>query len=176
MITYQPAIKSDLKPIAQLHAQSWQQHNRGILADNFLDYKVQGDRLALWTKRFENPAENQHIITAKEGDKLCGFTCLFGGKDPKYGSYLDNLHVDKNHHGKGIGKQLMALAGQWASKNYPNQGMNLLVFAANTPAIKFYERIGGKQMEIKAYDLGDGTGREGDTILYYWEKPHLIGV
>ncbi len=171
MITYQPAIKEDLKSIAQLHAQSWQQHNRGILDDDFLDNKVQAERLAVWTERFTNPSDNQHIITAKENGKLCGFTCLYGGKDPKYGTYLDNLHVDKSYHGKGIGKQLMILAGQWSHTNHPNQGIYLFVFAANTPAIGFYQRIGGVEMQTMPYDAGDGTGNVVDTVLYYWSNP-----
>jgi len=174
MITYQPAIKSDLAVIAALHAQSWQQHNRGILDDDFLDNKVKTERLVVWTERFTNPTDNQYIITAKENKKLCGFTCLYGGKDPKHGTYLDNLHVDKSYHGKGIGRKLMALAGQCAHKHYPNQGLYLFVFAANTPAIGFYQQIGGVEIEIKPYDAGDGTGKLVDTALYYWQKPELI--
>ena len=112
MITYQIAIPSDLENIAQLHAKSWQENNRGILADDYLDNKVQGERLEVWTKRFTYPSDNQHIITAKEKGALLGFTCLFGGKDSKYGTYLDNLHIGKKWHGKGIGQQLMVLAGQ----------------------------------------------------------------
>jgi len=171
MITYQLAINSDCHHIATLHAKSWQQNNRGILDDNFLDNLVQKERLEVWTERFKNPTDNQHIITAKEGNKLVGFTCLYGGKHAKYGTYLDNLHVLKEAHGKGIGKTLMKLGGQWSTKHYPAQGLYLLVFMGNTPAIGFYERIGGKRMENKSYDLGDGTGREGDVGLYYWEKP-----
>ena len=174
MITYQSATKLDYTAIAALHAKSWQQNNRGILDDNFLDNLVKQERLEVWTERFKNLPDNQHIITAKEGNKLLGFTCLYGGKDKKYGTYLDNLHILKEAHGKGIGKALMKLAGQWSAKYYPNEGLHLLVFMANTPAIGFYERIGGKRMEIKAYDLGDGTGRMGDAGLYYWERPGEI--
>ena len=175
MITYQIALPSDLKSIAQLHAQSWQQNNRGILADHYLDNLVQAERLKVWTERFANPINNQHIITAKDNGILCGFTCLFDGQGSKYGVYLDNLHVAKAYKGKKIGKQLMHLAGQWVAKNYPNQGMHLLVFIANTPAIGFYQRLGGQEVEVVDYDLGDGTGRLGATARYYWEQPGLIG-
>lgn len=174
MITYKPAIKSDYTHIAALHAKSWQQNNKGILDDNFLENLVQQDRLTVWTERFQNPSKNQHIITAKDNQQLCGFTCLYGGKDPKYGSHLDNLHIAKEWHGKGIGKRLMQLAGQWAQQHYPNQGLYLFVFMANTPAIGFYERIGGERVDIRSYDLGDGTGRMGDVGVYYWKKPGEI--
>lgn len=175
MITYQPAQPSDLKAIAELHALSWQQNNRGILDDHYLDRVVQQERLAVWTERFANPLDNQHVITAKNNEELCGFTCLFDGKGSKYGAYLDNLHIAKAYKGKGIGKQLMRLAGQWSTQHYPNQGMHLLVFVANTPAIAFYQRLGGKQVEVVDYDLGDGTGRLGATARYYWDKPGEIG-
>ncbi|MFK7983318.1 MAG: GNAT family N-acetyltransferase [Saprospiraceae bacterium] len=171
MITYQTAPPSDLVAIAELHARSWQQNNRGILDDNYLDNLVQAERLKVWTERFTNPVNNQHIITTKDNGKLCGFTCLFGEKQSKYGVYLDNLHISKDYQGKGIGRQLMNMAGQWVAKNYPNQGMHLLVFVANTPAIGFYQKLGGQEVEIGDYDLGDGTGRVGATARYYWENP-----
>lgn len=174
MITYQPSIPSDCNNIAALHANSWQKNYRGVLDDNYLDNQVQQERLDVWIERFQRPTDNQHIITAKEDDKLVGFTCLYGGEHAKYGTYLDNLHVLNEAHGKGIGKELMKLAGQWSTKHYPTQGLYLFVFMANTPAIGFYERIGGKRMAIKSYDLGDGTGRMGDVGLYYWERPDLI--
>ena len=174
MITYHTAQPSDLKPIAQLHAQSWQQNNRGILDDHYLDNLVQAERLKVWTERFAHPKNNQHIIIAKNNGKLCGFTCLFDGKESKYGVYLDNLHIAKDYKGKGIGRRLMHLAGQWTAKNYPNQGLHLLVFVANTLAIGFYQKLGGKEVEVVNYDLGDGTGRLGATARYYWEKPGKI--
>jgi len=174
MITYQTATKSDCQNIATLHANSWQQNNRCILDDNFLDKLVQQERLAVWAERFKNPSDNQHIITAKDQQQLCGFTCIYKGKDSKYGTYLDNLHVAKEWQGKGIGKRLMQLAGQWSQQYYPNQGLHLFVFMANTAAIRFYEQIGGQRKEIRSYDLGDGTDRKGNVGVYYWEKPWEI--
>lgn len=174
MLTYQPATNADLHPIAQLHAQSWQQHYRGILSDHYLDQVVQKDRLKIWAERFEKPSENQHIITAKDNDQLVGFTCLFGGQDPKYGTYLDNLHVHQSYQGKGVGRRLMQLAGQWAEQQYPNQGMHLLVFTANEAAIRFYEKIGGTKVAVQRYDLGDGTERTGATAKYYWTYRQLL--
>lgn len=174
MITYQDGDYQDLHPIAQLHAQSWQQNNRGILDDYFLDHLIHASRLKAWTQIFANPADNQHIITAKANGKLCGFTRLYDKKGSEYGIYLDSLHVAKEWKGKGIGRQLMHLAGQWVATHYPNKGMNLLVLAQNTPAIGFYERIGGQRVATVLLDLGDETGRLGDTYRYYWEQPGLI--
>ncbi len=172
MITYQTAEPSDLKAIAQLHADSWQQNNRGILDDHFLDNLVHASRLEAWTKRFAKPIDNQHIITAKDNEVLCGFTCLFNKKkEAKYGIYLDSLHISKHWKRKGVGRHLMQLAGQWVATEYPNKGLNLLVLAKNTPAIGFYERIGGQRVEEVMLDLGDETGRLGDTYRYYWANP-----
>ena len=176
MITYQIAQPTDLEAIANLHAQSWQQNNRGILDDHFLDNLIHVSRLKAWAQRFANPVDNQHIITAKDNGQLCGFTCLFGEKRSKYGVYLDSIHVSKKWKGKGIGRHLMMLAGYWVAAKYPNQGMHLLVLAQNTAAIGFYERIGGKRVEITLLDLGDETGRMGDTYRYYWEDPALLAT
>lgn len=174
MITYQIARNSDMLEIAQLHARSWQQNNRGIYTDDYLDNKVEGERVRVWTKRFQNPPNNQRIITAKSANQLCGFTCFYGGKDAKYGTYLDNIHIAKEWHGKGIGRQLMALAAEWSLKEYPNHGLYLFVFESNAPAIKFYEKLSGKSIDIYLFELGDGSGQKGRTVRYYWEKPELL--
>ncbi|MGB3850078.1 MAG: hypothetical protein WA958_08940 [Tunicatimonas sp.] len=61
MITYRAATLADAEAIAQLHAQSWQQHYRGIMRDDYLDHSVREDRQAVWAERLKSPTVNQHI-------------------------------------------------------------------------------------------------------------------
>lgn len=169
MISYQTSIAEDLKGIALLHTQSWQYHYRGILSDEYLDFQIGEERMAVWTKRFREPKQNQHIITAKEGTTLCGFSCLFDEQHPQYGTYLDNLHVHVNYQRRGIGKKLIQLSREWCRQQNPRQGMYLWVFAANHDAIRFYESVGGQFIETTSLELMDGSGGYADTTRFYWE-------
>ncbi|MEM6317802.1 MAG: GNAT family N-acetyltransferase [Bacteroidota bacterium] len=171
MISYQSATTNDLTAIAALHAKSWQENYRGILTDTYLDDKVEQERLSIWSKRFQQPSDNQYVLAAKENGKLVGFTCLYGGDCDQYGTLLDNIHVAQSEKGKGIGQQLMTLAGKWAATHYPNQGLYLWVFASNEKAKGFYTKLGGQLVETVPYPLMDGSGQSGLTSRFYWPSP-----
>lgn len=53
--------------IAQLHADSWKRHYRGILTNTYLDSEAIDDKLLIWQTRLTNPPFNQHIVLAEEG-------------------------------------------------------------------------------------------------------------
>lgn len=167
-MTFHTATHTDLIPIAQLHAKSWQLHYRGILSEEYLTNVVEKERLEVWTKRFTNPTPNQYIITAKEGDKLCGFSCLFSQQHFKFGSLLDNLHVASNRKRQGIGRQLIQLSREWVSSKSPNEGMYLWVYESNKSAIDFYKNMGGTLVEMKAHRLEDGSGNFANALRFYW--------
>ena len=170
MLSYQIANPKDTAAIALLHAQSWQQNYKGILSEDYLNNKVKKERLEIWKKRFSNPPDNQHIITAKDGEKLCGFICLYCGDDPIYGTLLDNLHISKYWKRKGIGRNLMKLAVQWINQQSEEEGMYLWFFEENINAAQFYKKMGGKKIEVISYKLMDESGYT-NAVRYYWENP-----
>jgi GNAT superfamily N-acetyltransferase len=147
MIHYREAAGKDVANIAGLHALSWQLHYRGILRDEFLDSQVQQNRLELWQSRFQQPEETQYVVVAEDGNKLCGFACLFARADPVWGALVDNLHVLAPQKGQGIGSGLMQRAAAWAYTNYRHTGLYLWVYTGNTRARGFYEKIGGVNVE-----------------------------
>lgn len=57
----------DYERIAQLHADSWKRHYRGILTNTYLDSEAIDDKLLIWQTRLTNPPFNQHIVLAEEG-------------------------------------------------------------------------------------------------------------
>lgn len=156
MVVFNKATEKDAERIAELHALSWQQNYREAFTAHFLDKLVFKDRLAVWKHRFKNPKENQYILVAEKNGELLGFLCSYFGKDPIFGTYLDNLHVRSNVKGNGIGTQLMEkLAKEIHLRNYKN-GFYLWVLNTNYPAIDFYDRVGGSSLEtIEAEDIGD---------------------
>jgi ribosomal protein S18 acetylase RimI-like enzyme len=176
MLTYHPAQPTDFKAIAKLHANSWQNSYRNILSDDYLDNKVEAERLEVWTKRFKEATDNQHIITAKHNEQLCGFACIYTNDQAEYGSLIDNLHVAKAWQGNGIGKQLMLEAAKWLKQqNLEGKGMYLWVYDSNDAAKQFYERIGGQQIEVILEPYAIGGGERHPIARYFWEAPISVG-
>ncbi|MFN0039915.1 MAG: N-acetyltransferase family protein [Burkholderiales bacterium] len=149
-MNFREADKADAEGIASLHATSWRFAYRGSLSDAYLDGPIEEERSEFWRGRFERPAENQFVAVAESRGKLVGFACAYGGEDPQWGTFLDNLHVEPIHHRKGIGARLMAEVAFWSARSYPGQGIYLWVLESNQRARRFYERVGA---EIGGHDL-----------------------
>ncbi|MBO0930986.1 GNAT family N-acetyltransferase [Fibrella aquatilis] len=164
MITYRLAQLTDCEGIANLHTRSWRLAYRGILRDQYLDGIIDQDRYAVWSERLLDPAQNQRILLAEENDNLLGFICLFFDKDPVRGTLIDNLHVDPAMKGQGIGAELLREATRQLLPEATNSNCYLAVYEANTPAIGFYERMGGRCL---GRELHDNPGGGKATILWY---------
>ncbi len=170
------AVIDDVAAIANLHAESWRIAYRGMLTDDYLDRQIFSERLALWEQRFGSCAPNQHICVAEIGDQVVGFACTYGDEDARWGSFLDNLHVAPEHKRHGIGKALMRQVAAWSLAAYPACGLYLWVLESNTPAIRFYRKMGGVRS-------GKGTWRPPDggsytKLRYAWPtlEPLLSGT
>ena len=159
MANFRIAEEKDAERIAHLHAISWQRTYRGNFRDEFLDGDVFSDRGRVWRERLTNPAENQLVYVVEEHHNTCGFICAFGGHDPRWGSFIDNLHVDKAYQGRGIGYGLMTEAGSWLSARFAKAAVYLIVWESN-PSCLFYERLGGRNTGmIEVENPGGGVGR-----------------
>ncbi len=163
---FREAEKNNAAAIANLHAESWRNTYRGMLSDAYLDGNVHAERQAHWQKRFDAPTENQYVLVAENEGKLAGFVCVYGADDVNWGNLIDNLHVRPDLKGQGIGKQLIQKAMAWAKENYPNQGVYLWVFEANSASRRFYEAMGGVNIERVLHHNEDDT--EGYALRYVW--------
>lgn len=146
-ITYRRATASDTPAIAQLHTNSWLQNYRGMFSDAFLDTDLFANRIAVWTKRFEDNPENQYIIVAEDSTGLCGFACFYLNENAMYGTLLDNLHVAKNKQGSKIGVTLMQKMAAFVHEKLPNSPFYLWVLEPNHQARRFYEQLGATNLE-----------------------------
>lgn len=94
------------------------------------------------------------IFVAAEGDKVLGYCfCMIKSyeKDPvitdRTELYIDDLCVDENIRGKGIGKALYETVYKYA-KMRKCGSITLNVWACNESAMKFYEKCGLKVQKI----------------------------
>lgn len=163
------ATTSDTERIAQLHAQSWKTAYRGLLSDEYLDHRVEADRLTVWHERLTKPAANQWTLVAEnQNGELLGFVCAFGNKDERWGTYIDNLHVRPDLKGQGLGRQLMQQVADWSIDAYGQPKIHLLVLEGNLPAIAFYDRVGGRRQDTFT-ELGH-DGHDIRVCRYVWEQ------
>ena len=168
-IRFRPALLTDVEPIARLHAESWRLTYRGILRDEFLDSDVVPERIATWERRLCSNNPDQFIMIAEQAQGLLGFVCVYAREDPVWGSLVDNLHVQQESKGQGIGTQLMYAAADWLEQHHPTTGVYLWAMKANHPAHRFYERLGAiQQGEELRENPGGGSAQ---NLRYIWASP-----
>jgi GNAT superfamily N-acetyltransferase len=167
-----PATTADIHAIAKLHAESWRVTYRGQYTDTFLDGPVYDDRLSVWRNRLTSPTPNQHTIVAEDSDALLGFACAFGDHDPRWGTLLDNIHVEPTHKGSGIGTELIREIAAWALDAHPSAALHLRVLEANAPARRFYERLGAKNVERTTSNPPGGGAVV--SFRYAWPDPCIL--
>ena len=173
MIEYRSASSSDAESIASLHARSWRENYRGSFTDAFLDGDLPGERLRVWRDRLDRPADDQFVQLAVDGTRLAGFVCAYADHDPRWGSFIDNLHVSAASRRTGIGAELMRQAGAWLARRHPELGVYLLVLEANASARRFYERLGARNAGVSTMETHGGAVVR--SCRYTWPSARALG-
>jgi ribosomal protein S18 acetylase RimI-like enzyme len=161
----------NFEQIARLHTTSWRRWYRGIYSDAYLDGALAEDHRKKWRERVARfDKDNELLVGVRKDQRLIGFTYVTLRTDLTRGALVDNLHVDPDHHGQGIGRELMARAAEWAvSKELP---MQLEVFAANQAAVDFYMRLRGEKIDEFVETLVDGS--RSVTLVFQWRNPGVV--
>jgi ribosomal protein S18 acetylase RimI-like enzyme len=174
MIEYRQAQAGDAEAVALLHARSWRENYRGAFTDAFLDGDLHGERLGVWHERLGEPAHNQFVQLAVDGANLEGFVCAYGGHDPHWGSFIDNIHISRASKRSGVGSALMRQAGAWLALRYPGLGIYLWVLEANSSARRFYESLGAHNAGVSTMEThGKAIVR---SCRYTWPQAELLSA
>jgi len=167
-----PARFSHYPTIAKIHSQSWQNNYRNILSSEFLDKKVEKERLAFWHERFLSPSASQQVTLAMINQNIVGFSCLNIDDDPEHGSLLDNLHILQNFQNSGIGKRLIQNCAATVLEKAKTAKMYLWVYEANENAKKIYEHLGASHLYTIEKSIEDGS--KARVCKYLWEDVSLL--
>ena len=95
----------------------------------------------------------QHVRVADDGSRLLGFAAVAG-------FWLEQLYVDPDHQGRGVGRALLEDA-----KRLRPGGLRLHVFTRNAPARRFYEAAGFVFVEQSD---GHGNEEQEPDCTYAW--------
>ncbi|MGX6607930.1 N-acetyltransferase family protein [Micromonosporaceae bacterium Da 78-11] len=131
----------DAGAIAGLHADSWRRHYRGAFADSFLDGDIVADRTAVWSARLGEPVGAVTFVAERDG-RLVGFVHVVFDDDPRWGSFVDNLHVVHDQHRTGVGTGLLGRAARAVRERASGDAMYLWVLRQNVAAQRFYRATG----------------------------------
>jgi ribosomal protein S18 acetylase RimI-like enzyme len=143
------ATTADIKLIDDLGKQVDEYHVK-MLPDIFKHYTEPRPqkRIEDWIKK---EAESAYLLAFK-CDRLVGFLNIMSSSYPKYPMFretafalVENCVVDKRYRRKGIGKKLFLAATEWVRRKGLGS-IQLTVWQANKPALKFYQSLGFKTL------------------------------
>jgi GNAT superfamily N-acetyltransferase len=162
----------DADTVARLHAESWRDAYRGILADAYLDGDILGERQAHWRARFDHPLPDQFGFLAFRDAIPVGFAFAFPHDDARWGTHLDNLHVQPGLRGSGIGSRLLHAVTSHVLTHHAGEGLYLWVYELNTRTRVYYERLGAQRIERSVIPApGGGTVAH---WLYAWPNVEVL--
>lgn len=169
-----PAVAKDAPVIAAIHVASWRDAYAELLDADYLRGPIEEERLGLWIGRLSDPAPGQ-IVQVAEGEDgvVIGFVCAFCNADAKWGSIIDNLHVVPKLRGHGIGERLFRSAASLVEQESASGGLFLWVFRANTAALRFYQRLGGKVVGEDASRIPAANGKP--ALPVHWPTLRVAG-
>jgi GNAT superfamily N-acetyltransferase len=143
-LTLRRGTDSDAGPLAELYLRARKAAIPTIPMTAHTD-----DEVRAWIAELVIPRSE---VWLAESDQLVGLLVLDD-------DWVDQLYVDPELTGRGIGTQLIELA-----KSRRPGGLRLWTFESNTGAQRFYERH-----EFRATDRTEGDNEEGaPDILYVW--------
>ncbi|MGO9438402.1 MAG: N-acetyltransferase family protein [Terracidiphilus sp.] len=159
------AVAADARPIAHVHVESWRSTYAGLLPNDFLASLNVDERANMWAKMLAT--EEAFMFVAEDETGIFGFAC--GGKAREardsYDAELYAIYLLRESQRRGAGCRLFRALTR-ALRTIGYSGMVLWVLK-NNPAVKFYERMGGKQIAIKPIEIG---GAQLEEVAFGWPK------
>jgi ribosomal protein S18 acetylase RimI-like enzyme len=174
MVMIRKATADDATAIAALHVASWREAYRDILHPEFLAGPIEAERHSAWRERMAAPRPGQQVLVAEECGAMVGFVCAFADDDPVWGTFVDNLHVAAAARGRGLGAALLRAAAGAADRADGPSGIYLWVYEANTPARRFYERLGGSAVETLIEELPGGGSAV--AVRMHWPDAAALAI
>ncbi len=146
---------ADAGRIADVHDAAWRQAYRGIIPGTELERMIARRGPTWWKRALER---HTAILVLEVGGRIAGYATLGHNRMrmlPHAGEIYE-LYIDPEHQGLGFGRSLFA-AAKAELRRYGLASFAVRVLAENTPALGFWERMGGKVAAETGERLGETT-------------------
>lgn len=184
--TLRPALPADMPNLGLMQHACWMHSYKGLLDDSFLAQLSPAGIAGYQGKHFD--ADGNHASprmpfivaeSASHPNPIVGFVrggptrakSASGDTVPpaivaNYPFELFGIHVAHDLHRSGVGRALFTQFAR-AAQSHGEHSIVLWVLSNNTPAIAFYESLGGKPVGSSPLTLGD---RSYPQTAYAWEN------
>jgi ribosomal protein S18 acetylase RimI-like enzyme len=166
------AAVADAAAIARVHVDSWRSTYRGLMPDEVLAGLSYEERENNWIGILND--RTKFTFVAEEAGSVVGFAN--GGpersQDPGYRGEMYALYFLERHQRRGGGRDLARVfVERLRHEGYAS--MLVWVLAANLPARKFYESLGGVEIRTKRVRV---HGTMLDHVAYGWTDLAMFGA
>jgi ribosomal protein S18 acetylase RimI-like enzyme len=164
------ATPTDAESMARCIVASWLDAHRGQIPAHLWERRrkewMVSDSAAAWERTLSeissDTSARSHIFVATESGEVVGL--VMGTVGPDSRGAIDALYVVSGCQGRGVGRRLLS-ASLDAFRSADVSGVEVVVLAANKPARRFYEALGGSYLGPTELD------EEGELLpgaIYEW--------
>lgn len=177
-VTMRRAHAGDAAAIAAVHVAAWHETYTGLVPARMLAAFSVGERARRWRRILTAPEpsrESAVFVAALPDRTIVGFGSC--GRQPApdlfaagFAGEFSALYLLAAHQRRGVGRRLMTLMAE----DLMARGMRsaaLWVLRENTPALRFYEALGGKIVServetVDEHLTGERAGPQDDALLH----------
>lgn len=150
------ATKDDAYGIEYVAANTWYDTYKNLMPLEYLTYRLEHieERVPRVEQRLEE-SSTFHVLT--EEDKVIGILHYKPNQEEKYKDYgyLESIYVLKEHHGKGLGKELFKKAIEGLIElGYNDMYLECIV---GNPTMDFYKKYTGYIIDEIDFPIADFT-------------------
>lgn len=143
----------DQAQMARIKIDGWRTAYDKIVASKYLNELDHDAQTQRYISSFEEYKDL--VLVADKNDEIIGYSCFaLNDKSGKYDSELVSLYVKPGQTNRGVGSNLLIET----AKELIEQGKNNMIvwcLSDNKNGIKFYEGLGGVNVETKEAKIGD---------------------
>lgn len=158
------ATVADVPALGRVHVQAWQEAYAGLIPDEVLAGLDAGRRAAMWQGIIEG---GRSVQLAEQDGAIVGFGSAGSQPDASlpFSAEIGAIYVLRVAQRRGVGRRLMALMAR-DLLDRGHESASLWVLEANTPARRFYEGLGGREI-LRREEERDGFMSVG--VAYGWD-------
>jgi len=163
-IRFRRATSADADALGDVHVAAWREAYTGLIPDEVLRRLDPRQRAAMWRDAL---AKDAVVHLAEQGNTIVGFGAGGPQRDPTLpqAGEIHAVYVLQSAQRQGVGRSLMAaLARDLLAQGSCSAA--LWVMEGNTPARRFYQRLGGREI-VRREQQREGFSAVG--IAYGWE-------